>query len=44
MGEMQNRFLTLFGRRWPAQRVPPEEFALMEWLPPVDIEEKAGNI
>ena len=40
MEEMQNRLLTLFGRRWPALRVQPdEEFALMEWLPPVDIEE-----
>ena len=40
MEEMQNRFLTLFGRRWPALRVQPdEEFALMEWLPAVDIEE-----
>ena len=40
MEEMQNRFLTLFGRRWPMLRPQPdEEFALMEWLPPVDIEE-----
>jgi len=40
MEEIQNRFLTLLGRRWPAPRVQPEEeFALMEWLPPVDIEE-----
>jgi HSP20 family protein len=40
MEEMQNRFLSLLGRRWPALRVQPdEEFALMEWLPPVDIEE-----
>jgi len=38
--EMQNRFLALLGRRWPALRVQPEEeFALMERLPPVDIEE-----
>ena len=37
---MQNRFLSLFGRRWPALRVQPdEEFALTGWLPPVDIEE-----
>jgi hypothetical protein len=36
--EMQNRFLTLLGRRRPALRVQPEEeFALMQWLPPVDI-------
>ena len=40
MEEVQNRFLTLLGRRWPALRAQPdEEFALMEWLPPVDIEE-----
>ena len=40
MEEMQNRFLSLLGRRWPALRVQPdEEFTLMEWLPPVDIEE-----
>jgi HSP20 family protein len=40
MEEMQNRFLTLFGRRWPMLRPQPdEEFALTEWLPPVDIEE-----
>ena len=40
MEEMQNRFLTLLGRGWPAPRVQPEEaFALTEWLPPVDIEE-----
>ena len=40
MEEVQNRFLTLLGRRWPARRAQPdEEFAPMEWLPPVDIEE-----
>jgi Mg2+-importing ATPase len=45
MEEMQNRFLTLLGRGWPAPRVQPEEaFALMEWLPPVDIERKRPGI
>jgi HSP20 family protein len=40
MEEMQNRFLSLFGQRWPALGPQPEERStLTEWLPPVDIEE-----
>ena len=38
--EMHNRFLSLFGQRWPALRAQPkEEFTLTKWLPPVDMEE-----